>query len=163
MKVKLVFLFLGLNMAYFSPDLSSVRVKYPEASKNEQEAKKLHDELISISKNDLPVLIAYKGAVTTMMANYAQGIKDKKLFFKEGKELLEHAVEAEPDNIEIRCIRLSVQENAPKITGYRKNIAEDKKRILDSYSLSTDKGAKDFIKGYVARSDSFSEIEKQLF
>lgn len=163
MKVKLVFLFLGLIMAYPSPDLSSIRVKYPEASKNEQEAKKLHDELISISKNDIPVLIAYKGAVTTMMAKYAQGIKDKKRFFKEGKELLEHAVETEPDNIEIRCIRLSVQENTPKIMGYRKNISEDKKSILDSYPSITDKGAKDFIKGYVAQSDAFSDIEKQLF
>ena len=163
MKVKLVFLFLGLIMALPSPDLTLVRVKYPEASKNGKEAKKLHDELISITKKDLPVLIAYKGAVTTIMANHAQGVKDKKRLFNEGKELLEHAVETQPDNIEIRCIRLSVQENAPKITGYRKNISEDKKRILDSYALLTDMGAKDFIKGYVAQSLAFSEIEKQLF
>ncbi|MFH6602756.1 hypothetical protein ACEZ3G_04655 [Maribacter algicola] len=163
MRLKLVFLFIGLLLTDVLPDLASVRNQYREASNNEEVAKKLHDELISVTKNDVPVLLAYKGAVTTIMADYAQRIKDKKLFFKEGKELLEHAVQSDPNNVEIRCIRLSVQENAPKITGYHKNMAEDKKFILANYTTMTDNGARLFVKGYVTGSSFFTDSEKQLF
>ncbi len=163
MNLKLVFLFLGLLLTDVSPDLASVRNQYPKASNSEEAAKKLHNELISVTKNDVPVLLAYKGAVSTMMANYTQRIKDKKLFFKEGKELLEHALQSDPNNVEIRCIRLSVQENVPKITGYHKNMDEDKKFILANYAAMTDKDARLFVKGYVTRSGSFTDSEKQLF
>lgn len=164
MKLKIIFFFLGLlTTVNLSNDLATVREKYREASTSEETAKKLHEDLISVSKNDIPVLIAYKGAVTTMMADYAQGIKNKKSFFKDGRELLEYATEKEPTNVEIRCIRLSVQENAPKITGYRKNIEEDKKFILDNYTSIGDKGAKDFVKGYATQSKAFTDTEKQLF
>lgn len=163
MPLKPILLLLGFLIVGPSTDLSTIRTKYPEASKDEKEAKKLYNELISVSKGDIPVLIAYKGAVTTMMANYARGVKEKKSFFKEGKELLEYALETEPNNVEIRCIRLSVQENAPKITGYRKNIEEDKKFILERYAAMSDQKAKEFIKGYALQSSAFSNTEKQLF
>jgi len=164
MNLKIIFFFLGLLTATtLSLDLAAVRAKYREASNDKEVVKKLHHQLISISKNDTPTLIAYKGAVTTMMADHAQGIKDKKRYFKEGKELLEYAIETEPENVEIRCIRLSVQENAPKITGYRKNIGEDKAFILDNFATMSDKGAKAFVKEYAAQSQTFTDTEKQLF
>jgi len=164
MHLKVFFLFLGLLITEnISPDLATVRADYQEASTSEEVAKKLHNDLITVSKKDIPVLVAYKGAVTTMMADYTKGIKDKKLFFKEGRELLEYAIETEPNNVEIRCIRLSVQENAPKITGYRKNIDEDKKFILDNFKAMTDKGEKAFVKGYATQSEAFTDIEKRLF
>ncbi|WP_273565335.1 hypothetical protein [Maribacter halichondriae] len=146
-----------------APELSKVRTDYREASNSEEMTKKLHDNLISVSKNDETVLVAYKGAITTMMSKYAEGIKDKKTFFKDGRELLEFAVETVPESVEIRCIRLSVQENAPKIVGYKKNIVEDKQFILDNYASMTDTGAKEFVKGYSLQSDAFSDAEKQLF
>ena len=109
------------------------------------------------------MLVAYKGAVTTMMSKYASGISDKKSFFTEGRDLLEHAIATEPENVEIRCIRLSVQKNVPKITGYRKNIDEDKQFILDNFNTMTDTDAKAFVKGYASQSDAFTDAEKQLF
>ncbi len=146
-----------------APELAKVRTDYREASNSEEVTKKLHDNLIAVSKNDKTVLVAYKGAVTTMMSKFAEDIKDKKTFFKDGRELLEHAVLTQPENVEIRCIRLSVQENAPKIVGYRKNIEEDKQFILDNYASMTDTGAQEFVKGYAQQSDAFTDTEKQLF
>ncbi|MGB7396130.1 MAG: hypothetical protein WA913_17240, partial [Pricia sp.] len=109
------------------------------------------------------VLVAYKGAVTTMMAGYSESFKDKKILLKEGRELLEYAVETNSDNVEIRCIRLSVQENVPKITGYTKNREEDKQFILTHFDSVEDPGAKAFIKGFAEQSNSFTETEKQSF
>ncbi len=164
MKLKLLLFFIGwMTTGYLSPDLETVRQDYRKASESEEATKTLFDNLIAAGKNEDTILIAYKGAVTTMMAKYAQGIKDKKAFFKDGRELLEYAIETEPKNVEIRCIRLSVQENIPKITGYHKNKDEDKQFILDNYTSMEDKGAKDFVKDYASQSDSFTDVERQLF
>lgn len=163
MKLMLI-LFLGWMASFhISPDLNTVRQDYRNAFKNEEATKKLYDDLTSVGKNDGAVLVAYKGAITTKMADYAEGIKDKKSFFKEGRELLEYAIETEPDNVEIRCIRLSVQENVPKITGYHKDKEADKKFILDNFASINDDGAKVFIKGFALQSDSFTDAERQSF
>ena len=76
---------------------------------------------------------------------------------------MEQAVQKDPENVEIRCVRLSVQENVPKITGYHKEIEEDRKYILDHYEGMDDDSAKKFVKGFVQQSESFSEDQKQLF
>ena len=164
MKLKLVLLFIGwLVTGYVSTDLETLRQDYRDASESEDATKTLYDDLTAIGKNDDPVLVAYKGAVTTMMADYAQDIKGKKTFFKEGRELLEYAIETDSNNVEIRCIRLSVQENVPKITGYHKNKDEDKQFILDNYSSMQIEGAKKFVKAYASESESFTDAERQLF
>ena len=164
MSLKLVLFFtVWMSVLQQSPDLETVRQDYRGAAENEPAVEKLFIKLMAIGKNGDATLVAYKGAVTIMMAKYAQGISDKKTFFKEGRDLLEYAIETEPMNVEIRCIRLSVQENVPKITGYHKNKDEDKQIILDTYSSMKDSGAKDFVKGYALASDSFTQTEKQLF
>lgn len=164
MKGTLVLLFLGwMATVQVSPDLATVRETYRKASESEAATKKLFDDLMTIGKNDDITLVAYKGAITTKMADYAEGVKDKKDFFKQGREFLEHAIETAPENVEIRCIRLSVQENVPKITGYHKNRDEDKQYILSHYNTIKNDGAKMFVKGYVSQSDTFTDAEKQLF
>src|SRR5690554_5209472 len=96
---------------YFQPSLSQIRAEYPEAAKNEEKANKLYESLSSITKEDDEVLVAYKGGVCTMMAQFGNGIKEKTDLFKEGRDLLEYAVKEAPENIEIRSIRMGVQEN----------------------------------------------------
>ena len=148
---------------HVSPDLATVRQAYIEASKSEEATKKLFEQLTEVGKNDNKILVAYKGAVTTLMAKYSESFKDKKTFFKEGRELLEYAIDIEPTSVEIRCVRLSVQENTPKITGYFRDKEEDKQFILEHYTAMQDSGAKAFVQGYALTSDSFSEAEKQKF
>jgi len=143
-------------------DLGKARSAYIGAADNENATLALHEDLISVAKTDNKTLVAFKGAVTTMMAKYTKGIKDKKAYFKEGAELLEFALEKDPNNVEIHCIRLSVQENVPKITGYTKNIEEDKQFIMDNFGSISNKNSKNFVKGYISKSKAFSEAERQL-
>ncbi|MGB7395247.1 MAG: hypothetical protein WA913_12715, partial [Pricia sp.] len=94
MQHKLLLLFWGWTaLATFSTDLAMVRNDYRMANGNEEAVKKLHDKLTAVGKQDEAVLVAYKGAVTTIMAGYSESFKDKKVLFKEGRELLEYAVE----------------------------------------------------------------------
>jgi hypothetical protein len=159
----LILVFLCCTTYLFQSDLSQIRAEYPEAAKNEEKANKLYESLSAITKEDDKVLVAYKGAVSTIMAQFGKGIKEKTDLFKEGRDLLEYAVKAAPENIEIRCIRMSVQENSPKIVGYRDNIEDDKKFILTNYKHTRSKEVKKFVKNYALQSEAFDESEKQKF
>ena len=46
--------------------------------------------------------------------------------FKKGKKNIELAISKEPENVEIRYIRFSVQKNAPSFLGYNNNLKEDR-------------------------------------
>ncbi len=98
-----------------------------------------------------------------MKAKFVKSKKEKKEYFKEGVSLLESAIKVEPSNIEIRYIRLSVQENSPKFLGYHKNIEEDKQFILKNYKSISSAELKEFIKDFVMKSENFNKTEKAQF
>ncbi|NND88838.1 MAG: hypothetical protein HKM28_06295 [Flavobacteriaceae bacterium] len=134
-----------------------------EAATVEAVAKKLNTQLQGVDLSDPAILVAYKGAIMTMMAKYTRNKSEKKDFFKEGVSLLEAAVESDPNNIEIRTIRLSIQENAPKFLRYHKNISEDKQYILEHYKEVRNAELKIFVKKFVQQSSEFEDQEKAAF
>lgn len=154
-----IFFLVGLG----GTDISDIRAGYRQAATSQEKAEALYSELSSISESDNVLLLGYKGATATLMAKFAKGVKAKTGYFKEGKKLIEQAIAKAPENIELRYIRLSVQENAPKIVRYKKAIAEDKQFILTNYSGIKNIETKKYIKGFVSQSASFSDAEKQLF
>ena len=159
----LFFIFLFVSFIAKGQDLKSIRAQYPEAVKSSEAASKLHSEFAKIDNSSKPVLVAYKGAALTLMAKNAKKIKDKKSFFKEGVSLLEYAVNVAPSNVEIRSIRLSVQENSPKFLGYDKFKEEDKAFILSNYKTISNKEESEFVKNFVLQSALFNETEKKTF
>lgn len=156
----LIFIALLVTVIVSAQDLKEIRAQYPEAVESSQIATKLNSELAGVNTPDKPELVAYKGAVLTLMAKFAKKTKDKKVFFKEGVSLIESALKTAPTNVEIRYIRLSVQENSPRFLGYHKNMEEDKKVILDNYSTVSSKELKNVIKNFVMKSENFDENEK---
>ena len=87
---------------------------------------------------------------------------EKKSNFKEGVKWIESAVKSKPDNIEIRMIRLGVQENTPKIAKYNTNIQEDKNFIIEHYNDESGSLAA-YIKNFILTSKSFSDAEKATY
>lgn len=159
----LLFLFLLLPLFGFNQELKVLRLEYPTATMDMHTAEALSKSLAQISKNDDAIRLAYKGALLAIKAKFSGPIKDKKRYFKEGAALLEHAISIDPENIEIRCIRMGVQENSPKILKYKNNIEEDKQFLLDHFTMVKNQEIKDLIEGYVRQSAHFSDAEKQLF
>lgn len=141
-----------------SQNIESVRNQYPAAQEDSELATQLYEELSKVS-NTNPVLLAYKGAVSTLQANFAKKVKNKKAFFAEGAQHIEEAVQAAPQNIEIRYIRMSVQENAPKFLGYHDNIEEDKQFILEHLSKTDAESLKNEIVKFIKVSSNFDEVE----
>jgi hypothetical protein len=152
-------LFIGL----FSPSITKVRADYKNAFNSKEATLQLNKYLTKVKKTDEKLLVAYKGAVLTLMAKYSKITKEKKTFFKEGATLIDFAIMEEPTNVEMRCIRLGVQENAPKLLKYRANKTEDKQLINDEYENIKSIAIKKHVRGFIMQSTSFSDEEKKHF
>ena len=144
-----------------SPDLASIRKMYSTVVKSEANAKEFSTKMADISNSDDKTLVAYKAASILLISKFEKKIQTKMDRFKEGAKLLESTIKSEPNNIEIRMIRLSIQENVPGITGYKKNIKEDKNFIITHYN-EQNIALKEYLKAFVLQSKSFSDKEKQL-
>ncbi|MDO4228215.1 MAG: hypothetical protein Q4C98_00210 [Capnocytophaga sp.] len=152
------FLFFLICFSLKAQSLENIRNAYITASSSEEKALHFY-EFMEKSTSENPIVSAYVGASQMIYAKYA---KKKAELLKSGKNLIENAITNQPNDIEIRLIRLSVQENLPKIIPYRKNINDDKNFILkhiDKQPLTMQK----YIGNYVKKSNVFSEEEKERF
>lgn len=103
----------------------------------------------------------YKAAAKIMEAKLTKDANRRKVFIKTGATQLETLVKGNPNLAELRVIRLSVQENIPKIVGYSKNMKEDKTFLLSSFHKQN-AALKNYIKRFALQSKSFSAAEKSL-
>lgn len=157
--MKGLILFFSLFVLFVAPELSEVRKQYTNAIESKENAQKFHKLLEGVSKQDSKTLVAYKGASIALQAKFSPKKEDKKKQFIEGTQLLDYALKNDSNNLEIRLIRLSIQENTPKIMKYKANITEDKQFIVSNFSKQSN-SLKDFVRVYLKQSKVFSEIEK---
>ncbi len=161
--MKSIFFFITITILSFKLDITSVRKLYKATVLSKIQTEVLYKKLQPVVKKDNKVLVAYKGAVTALIAKKQKGVKAKKVFFKRGVALIEYAVKEKPNNIEIRFVRLTVQQNAPKFLKYNKQISEDKNFIIKQYKFIKSTSLKKYILDYILQSKHFSEEEKSLF
>ena len=152
-----IFLFLAFPK---SPELTEIRKLYPSVVNSESNAKEFASKLSDVTKEDNKTLYAYKGASIAILAKFKKEVSEKSKTFKEGVKMVEFAVANEPNNIEIRLIRFSIQEKTPKILKYNANKKEDKTFLLNHYKEQSG-NLKEFIKNFILQSKSFSTAEKQ--
>lgn len=141
-------------------DISTVRENYIQASQSKEKANEFNELMVNYTGEN-KTMLAYKGASIALKAKFATDRKTKKELFTKGITILEQAVKADSNNAEIRLIRLSIQENTPKILNYKANIQEDKKLILTTFDKQN-KALKEHLKSFIMQSKSFTAQEKEL-
>ena len=162
MKLFVVFIsIMFLNIQ--SIDLNTIRHDYKEAAQDKTKVNSFNTQLINVTKKNKPILVAYKGAGIALKGRYSKKIKDKKSFFIEGVTLVDYALKKAPSNIELRFIRLGIQENTPKLLKYKGNISEDKDYILANFKTVKSSNLKKHIQEYVLQSKAFTAEEKIIF
>lgn len=161
MKYLIVFI-LSFYMPFQTIDLEAIRSAYKTASEDKEKAEAFYNKLEKVSNTDKVELVAYKASAMTLKAKFAKGLKNKKEGFIEGVTLLEETIKKDPNNIELRLIRLSIQENTPGILGYKSEIKTDKDFILKQYNSIKSSTLKEYIKDYIAQSKKFSAEEKSV-
>ncbi|MFN3019818.1 hypothetical protein ACK1KB_02370 [Chryseobacterium sp. TY3] len=114
-----------MNVSFTNSDLNEVRMSYNKAVLDKKLCKKMIEEL-ELSKEKSVIALAYLGAYQTIWANHVFNPLSKLATFKKGKNNIELAISKEPENVEIRYIRFSVQKNAPSFLGYNNNLKEDR-------------------------------------
>ncbi len=93
------------------------------------------DQVLEIFKDAEGRMVrAYEGALLMKKADLIKGAGAKLKMFKKGHEIFEGELAADPDNAELRFIRLCIQENAPKILKYRQEIETDKAFVVKSFA-----------------------------
>jgi hypothetical protein len=158
--MKLLFSIFYFLFSFSNPDISEVRKLYPNAASSEATSKEFLLKLSEVTTESNKTLLAYKGSSITISSKFAKKISDKIKNFKEGAKLVELAIESEPNSVEIRLIRLSIQENVPAIVKYNKNKKEDAMFILSHYNEQSNV-LKAYLKNFILQSKSFSSNQKQ--
>jgi len=153
----LLSLFAALVMFFQSSDLEALRDSYAVANQSKENAKNFIKIADKKTSSD-PVISGYKAAAKVLEAKVSTEGKRKALV-KSGATSLESLIKSNPNNTELRLIRLSVQENVPKIVGYHKNLKEDKEFVLNNYSKQNST-LKSYIKKFAAQSKTMTAVEK---
>ena len=120
----------------------------------------INQQLQILSK--LPNHKAFEGALLMKKSSFFKSPNQKLKCFKKGHALLENEIQAHAGNVEFRFLRFMIQEHAPQILKYNRNIQEDKKSIQTNYkSLNAD--LKKAIENYVRTSSphlTYNELVK---
>ena len=157
--MKLLFSFIaGLFLFFQGGDLETLRNAYSKANISNEGARNFIEIADKNSSSD-PLIKGYKAAAEILEAKITTEKNKRKSFVKSGATDLESVIKSNPNNVELRLIRMSVQENIPKIVGYSKNLKEDKAYILSNYTRQNSV-LKVYIKKFAMQSKTMTATEK---
>ena len=157
--MKLIFSFLTTFILFFQSGLESLRESYAKANSSNANTEAFINIAEKASGSDV-IIQGYKAAAKIMEAKITKN--NRKALVKSGATSLEAIIKSNPNNAELRVIRMSVQENIPKIVGYNKNLKEDKTFILNNYSKQNS-ALKTYIRKFAMQSKTMTEAEKATF
>ena len=140
--------------------MEEIRELYKKAPVEENACERLIDLLDPIDRETNPVLLGYKGSATMIMAQHASNPFLKLSYFHRGKSMLQNAIDGDQENMELRFLRFAAQTNAPAMLGYRGEIQEDKRLILDVLPKSEDLSLNKLIIEYLKNSEYLDKEEK---
>jgi hypothetical protein len=133
-------------MLIFNPTPDYVR-SYHEAKTKKQEA-----EFINKYKSSSKIsILGYVVSLEMKQAKYKFFPWKKLSIFNKGKKRLESLIMDNPDNIDLRYLRLVIQENIPSLLNYKLNIKEDK--LFLSKIMKT-KNTSDYLDFYIKKNTS---------
>lgn len=93
----------------------------------------VNKELDVVSASSTPNKEGYEGVLLMRKAGLVKRPAEKLKYFKAGRIKFEAALLSDKDNAEYRFLRFAIQEHAPKIVKYNKDLEADKQFILKEY------------------------------
>ena len=112
-----------------SADLPTLRHLYAEASVSEVAANQLRLRLRGYAGADAAVL-AYQAVGEALQARYGWSPLAKLRAVRAAQELFGRAVALEPDNVEVRFLRFTVESHIPRYLGFSPHLADDRAHIM---------------------------------
>lgn len=145
-----VFLLFFVAQFVFSQDLASYRKLIPKAEQNEKDAIVYMEKAkTDYDKTKKPIFLSFYAAAQFFMAKHSGNILKKYSYFNKGKKLLNEAVAKDPDNLEIRFLRLLCQDKTPRVLGYTQYLEQDRAFVVREYKKSKDEELVEQIKKFL--------------
>lgn len=159
-RVLLIVMAITLNFGYSQNSFDEPKFFAAIAS---EDLSLVDGQLKTLKKSSIKEKDAYVGALLMKKAGLVSPLRTKLAVFKEGHAKLQAAIEKEPANGIYRFLRLIIQENAPKILNYNKDISEDSKyvnQVFDTLSPAVQNVVVDYEKKSKAlRIDKIAKCE----
>jgi hypothetical protein len=107
----------------------------------------------------------YFGVVQALKAKHAWNPYYKLKFLNDSEKTLQMAVNREPDNMEIRFMRFSIEHNVPGFLGYNKHLTADREEMIKQldkkYYATADKDVVKTIVKFLIESKRCTAAENQ--
>lgn len=134
LRIGLLLIFLALSREAFNQGKESEfdRDAFYHAMQS-QKMEVVNSELEALKSLTIEGKSAFEGALIMKKAGLATNPSKKLNLFKSGHRQLEFAIKQDTANTEFRFLRLMVQEHAPEVLGYRKEIQRDSEYIRKTY------------------------------
>jgi hypothetical protein len=143
--------------------LNEIRLLYKQASENESVVPILLEKLQASATQQKAVLLGYRGAVFALQGKYAWMPFSKLSFLQDALATLHKAIQQDPENVEIRFLRLTVEKNIPMFLGMAIHLTEDKDKILENIlAVSTEPEMRQVIASYILENTICTKKEKEL-
>lgn len=134
----------------FSQNLKEYRTLIQNSKSSEKAAKSLIEKSeVTYKSTKQPIYAGFIAVGNFFLAKHSFNPLKKISYFNHGKKMLESAVEDDPNNLELRLMRLIAQENMPRILGYHHHTEEDRAFIIKQYKKVDDSDLKKFIIDYL--------------
>ena len=136
----LLFIVLGYGQ---ETELESVRKAFHKAVIDEAESENFHS-MFSEIEGSSPTIAAYRAVSEALLGRTQWNPFSKLTQVHKYQKAIAEAVSLEPDNVEIRFLRLAIEYNLPPFLGMSDHVQEDLEVILDNMdsvsSLNVDPG-----------------------
>lgn len=124
-------LFLVFIFTFFSLENYSVVEEFHLLTTRQEEEK----FILKYQGKSHPTVQAYVCAVEMKQVEYSFNPISKLKIFNKTKRKLDSLIDKNPENIDLRYVRLMLQEKTPSILGYKDNIEDDKKFLKREFEL----------------------------
>jgi hypothetical protein len=88
------------------------------------------DKVFAAAINKSHLNVCYLGVIQALKAKHAWNPYYKVKYLNDAEKILQTAVSREPDNMEIRFMRFSIEHNVPGFLGYTKHLTADREEII---------------------------------
>jgi hypothetical protein len=111
----------------------------------------INNELEIVKTSTIVNKNAYEGTLLMTKAGLVKKISEKISLFKSGRQKLESCIKLDTQNVELRFLRLMVQENSPPIVNYKGDLEKDK-IFIDKLFKTAPQDIQQYILDYSKRS-----------
>lgn len=100
------------------------------------ESSSVTDSLYRVLKSrgtENPLIVGYIGTLEALKAKHSWNPYNKIRYVSLSQKTMKKAVDRDPNNLEIRFMRFTIQHNTPSFLGFSKDLEEDRKAIVRQF------------------------------